>query len=157
MPELDAYDDYPTLDVTGHHYVVVGYVDRPFVIVNHDHDRSLPERRLHARHSGHHDDDERAGGDDDDDQPDVDDRADHDQAGLDDDIDRGDDDDELGGHDHHCDRGDDDDTPRSHVHDGTHFYGDGCDDDHGRPVHDGDGPSCTPGPAAGRAEPAGPA
>jgi hypothetical protein len=36
----DDLDHYPTLDVTGHHYVVVHHFDRPFVIVNHNYDNS---------------------------------------------------------------------------------------------------------------------
>lgn len=29
-------DNYPTIDVTGHHYVLIKHFDRPFVIVNND-------------------------------------------------------------------------------------------------------------------------
>jgi len=69
-------DDYPTLDVTGHHYVVVDHIDRPIVIVNHD---AATVRGLRAQHGGG-------------------------AVDFDDDIGR------------------------------THYYGDGCDDDHGHDV-----------------------
>ena len=75
-PDVQFYDlnDYPTLDVSGHEYVIVEHVERPFVLVTHD---AATVRGLRAEHPR---------------------------------------------------RGDDDDIGR------THYYGDGCDDDHGHDV-----------------------
>lgn len=48
LDDIDV-DQYPTIDVTGHHYVLVEYVDRPFVIVNNDRPRTHDDhgRRLY--------------------------------------------------------------------------------------------------------------